>query len=118
MSVIIEFISSSVFWILLLSGFLVGAFSMGVYESMREKYSAAYISLSGLLWLVGSIIMIINVYRFYQDIGWKWALIGFMIYWSGRPLGKLTWIMSHSSNIILRILVCIVLIVLQLYLTD
>ncbi len=113
MSVIIEFISSSAFWILLLSGFLVGAFSMGVYESMREEYSAAYISLSGLLWLVGWIIMIINVYSLYQDIGWKTALIGFMIYWSGRPLGKLTWIMPHSSNMILRILICIGLIFLQ-----
>ena len=86
---------------------------MGVYESMREEYSAAYISLSGLLWLVGWIIMIINVYSLYQYIGWKTALIGFMIYWSGRPLGKLTWIMSHSSNMILRILICIGLIFLQ-----
>jgi len=113
MSVIIEFISSSAFWILLLAGILVGAFSMGAYERMREEYSAAYISLTFLLGFVGWIIMIINVYSLYQDIGWKSALIGFMIYWSGRPLGKLTRIMSHSSNMIFRIVICIALIFLQ-----
>ena len=109
----LEFVSTTAFWILTLSGFLVGAFAIEQYESMRQKYSAIYVTVSSISWLAGWIIMLLNVYWFYDNVGWKFALFGFLIYWAGRPLGRLTWAMAHSSNLVLRIMVLIVLVFLQ-----